>query len=165
MRLSRIFLSIAIASLIAPTVARAENKLGGHFGLVVPLATRVAGETTTVDENFVVGFPMGISIKKNDRIAFDLEFVPAVDDGRVSLTVHPGVIVTVGQGLVAGVRAAFDVDASSWGFTPLVARTLSQHEGYSVFVELDVPIRFQDVGPAGSDETLIGVAIHFGVGF
>jgi hypothetical protein len=49
--------------------------VGGHFGVVLPLVTRSAGQTTTVGDQFKIGFPMGINIKTSDNVSFDLELV------------------------------------------------------------------------------------------
>src|SRR5262245_49632318 len=39
--------------------------LGGHFGFVVPLVTVGDGEPQTEGDAFNIGFPMGITVKKN----------------------------------------------------------------------------------------------------
>ena len=150
-----------------PTPASAQNRLGGHFGLVVPLVTRANGMTTSVSDDFVTGFPMGITVRTSDRVAFDLELVPVIQNSplHVDLTVHPGVIVGVADRLSVGLRMAFDVNKPSWGFTPLLNRTLFQlTDGSSVFAELVVPIRFQE-DPSGSNFTSIGLGVHAGLGF
>ena len=62
-------------------------------------------------------------------------------------------------------RAAFDVDSSSWGFTPLVARSfpIAGHKNNKFFIEFDLPVRFQK--PAGHNITAVTFAIHFGTAF
>lgn len=139
-----------------------DKKLGGHIGFVVPLVTEVGGETITVDDDFVIGFPMGLNVKLSDRVAFDLELVPVVQDSpqEINLVVHPGAIFSVGS-FAVGVRAAFEIDSDAWGFTPLIARGWPV-KGTSInyFVELDFPIRFQT-----DDETATGVAFHSGISF
>jgi hypothetical protein len=45
-----------------------NREVGGHFGFVVPLVTRAHGETTIVADDFVVGFPAGITLKKTETI-------------------------------------------------------------------------------------------------
>jgi hypothetical protein len=109
---------------------------------------------------------MGIPVNKNDRWAFDLELVPVLDfddEGPlgVPLTVHPGVLRSLGGKWTLGLRMAFDIGGASWGFTPLLNRGLGS-SGY--FVEFVVPIRFQD-DEFGEGSTAIGFGIHLGVGF
>ena len=151
---------------VCPQSAAAQDRLGGHFGAVFPLVNHAGGETTTIADDFVIGFPMGITVKTSDKWAFDLEFVPVVqnDPLDVSLTVHPGVIRALPNGWAMGLRAAFDVNRASWGFTPLVNKALAHGHGCAWFVEGVIPIRFQ-ADPAGGNRTAIGLAIHTGVGF
>lgn len=110
------------AALGVPGRAAAQDRLGGHFGMLFPLVTHVGGETTTIGDDFVLGFPMGITVKLNDGWAFDLELVPVIQNDPLgtSLTVHPGIIHSLPNHWAAGVRMAFDVNAASWGFTPLL---------------------------------------------
>ena len=41
------------------------DRLGGHIGFVLPLVTHAGGQTTTLDENFGIGFPVGITVKSS----------------------------------------------------------------------------------------------------
>ena len=101
--------------------SKAQNTLGGHIGFVLPLVTRAGGQTTNITDNFTIGFPMGITVKGQGRMAFDMELVPFIqkDPRQITLTVHPGVVFSVGHGVGAGIRAAFDVNSSQFGFTPV----------------------------------------------
>jgi hypothetical protein len=155
-----------LALVSVPQRARAQDRLGGHFGAVFPLLNHVGGDTTTIADDFTIGFPMGITVKTSDKWAFDLELVPVIqnDPLSVSLTVHPGVIHALEDGWAVGLRMAFDVNAASWGFTPLVNKALVHGPGCTWFVEGVVPIRFQS-DPAGGNRTSIGLAVHTGVGF
>ena len=56
------------------------DRLGGHIGFVLPLVTHAGGQTTTLDENFGIGFPVGITVKSSGRTSFDLEFVPFIQN-------------------------------------------------------------------------------------
>jgi hypothetical protein len=164
-RWSGALLALALFGL-SGTPARAENQLGGHFGAVIPIVTHAHGETTDIGDDFKIGFPMGITVKKNDRWAFDLELVPVLDfdeDGPIGvpLTVHPGVLRNLGGSWTLGLRMAFDIGGASWGFTPLLNRGLG---GSGYFVEAVVPIRFQD-DEFGEGSTAVGFGVHLGVGF
>ena len=150
-----------------PAVASAQNTLGGHFGFVLPMVGLANGETTTISDDFTIGFPMGITVRTSDRIAFDLELVANIQNEplETSLTVHPGVIVGLSDRLAGGLRIAFDVNRPSWGFTPLINYSLFQlTDGSALFAELVVPIRFQE-DPAGENFTSVGLGVHIGVGF
>jgi hypothetical protein len=161
--IGKMLMSLAII-LALPSIAAAEDRLGGHFGTVFPLVSHAGGSTSTISDQFEIGFPTGISIKPGTDWTFDLELVPTITRNRsVSLTVHPGVIRKLPHSFATGVRMAFDARGSAWGFTPLVNR------GYPVgpityFVEGVVPIRFRQ-DAAGVNMTSVGFGLHFGVGF
>jgi hypothetical protein len=132
---------------------------------VFPLVTHANGDTTTIGDDFQLGFPMGVTVKKSDTFAFDLELVPGInnDPQRVSLTVHPGVLFGLGSNYTLGARLAFDVSGDAWGFTPLLNKGFP-HGDHALFVEAVAPIRFtEDI--AGKGHTAIGFGVHLGVGF
>jgi hypothetical protein len=160
----RVVLLLFVFGLALPGAARADDRLGGHYGAVFPLVTRAGGDTTTISDQFKIGFPMGITVKTADKWAFDMELVPVVTSNRfVSLTVHPGVIHGLANSFAAGLRMAFDVRESSWGFTPLLNRSFPVGS-VAYFIEGVVPIRFQQVN-AVKTQTAIGFGVHLGVGF
>jgi hypothetical protein len=167
MRVSRaVGLGLTVVMLLAvgATDAWAQDRLGGHFGVLFPLANPVQGETKSMGDDFVIGFPMGITVKTTDEIAFDLEFVPVIQNDPLgtSLTVHPGVLYSFRPSWTGGLRMAFDVNDSSWGFTPLINYSIAGGRG--LFVEGVLPIRFQ-TKESGETGTAIGFGIHIGVGF
>src|SRR2546425_914757 len=135
-----------LASSAFPTTAAAQDTLGGHFGFVLPLVTRSGGSTTTIGDQFKIGFPMGVNIKTSEKVSFDLELVPTIQRTpyNVTLTVHPGILYALPDDFTAGIRMAFDVNQSSWGFTPLLHKRFATVGSSPVFGELVVPIRFQD---------------------
>src|SRR5207244_11843308 len=74
--------------------AEAQMTIGGHVGFVLPLVTHAAGQTTTIADNFSIGFPLGVTFKGNGHMAYDLELVPGVrgTPRLTTLTVHPGLV-------------------------------------------------------------------------
>jgi hypothetical protein len=156
---------ITIGPAVSP--AAAADTLGGHVGFVLPLVAHANGQTTTITDHFSIGFPMGITVRKSDTLAFDLELVPGVDHDplHVDLTVHPGVVFGVGNGWGAGVRAAFDVNKASVGFTPILNHGLLKvGDTGTLFGELVLPVRFQQ-DARGNSFTSVGFGVHIGVGF
>ena len=159
---------VLIALMVIAPAAYAQDRIGGHIGVVFPLVTHVNGDTVTISDDFKIGFPMGITIKKTDTLAFDLEIVPVLDPHEhsaigVPLTIHPGILKGLGNGWTLGGRMAFDINGASWGFTPLL------NKGFPVgnvtyFLEAVVPIRFQD-DSVGETHTAIGLAVHAGIAF
>ena len=150
--------------------AKKGPTVGGHIGFVLPLVTHSGGQTTSLADQPAVGFPVGITVKGTGRTAFDLEFVPqynATGQRLTTLTVHPGLIYSLGHGWAAGGRVAFVVDNATWGFTPLVNKSwpIKNHGLFKAyFVEADLPVRFSR--PVGAHATdAVTFATHFGVAF
>jgi hypothetical protein len=147
--------------------------LGGHIGFVLPLVTHSGGQTiNNLADQFAVGFPVGITVKGSGRMAFDLEFVPQYNgtgQRLTTLTVHPGLIYSLGHGYAVGLRAAFVVDNPTVGFTPLVNKSWPiKHKNGGLFkayfVEADLPVRFSR--PVGAPATnAVTFAMHTGVSF
>jgi hypothetical protein len=166
MRVSRA-IGLGLAAVLVLAIgadASAQDRLGGHFGMLFPLANPVQGETISIGDDFVIGFPMGITVKTTDKIAFDLEFVPVIQNDPLgtTLTVHPGILYGFRPSWTGGLRMAFDVNDASWGFTPLINYSIAG--GHGLFVEAVVPIRFQSK-ESGDLGTAVGFGIHIGVGF
>jgi hypothetical protein len=154
-----VIVTIALAGLGASS-AEAQNRVGGHFGVLFPIVTHGNDTTVDISDDFVIGFPVGITVRKTPTFAFDLELVPVIQNEPldVSLEVHPGVLWGVAPGWNAGIRMAFGVNQASWGFTPLL------NYGDKVFGEIVLPIRFQE-DAFGDGFTSIGFGVHVGVGF
>jgi hypothetical protein len=105
----------------APAKAPKGPTLGGHIGLLFPLVTTAGGQTTTLSDQLSIGMPMGITLKGTGRMAFDLELVPQINTAaprNTTLTVHPGLLWSVGHNIAVGGRVAFVVNQPTWGFTP-----------------------------------------------
>jgi len=146
-----------------------QTRVAGHLGFVLPLVTRSDGTTTTLADGFSIGFPTGITLKGPGRLAFDMELVPSIQKSPrdVSLTVHPGFVEAVGRGFAVGMRAAFVVNSSTYGFTPLVNKSWPiEKPGLfkAYFLEADLPVRF-DRPTGGTATTPVTFTMHFGVGF
>ncbi|HWZ45467.1 MAG TPA: hypothetical protein VNW97_18475 [Candidatus Saccharimonadales bacterium] len=171
--LSMFFASLAVVMMFTFAMtpqALAQTEIGGHVGFVLPLVTRAGGDTTTIGDNFGIGFPIGVTFKGKGRMALDMEFVPSIQNEprQVSLLVHPGLIWSVGRGYSAGVRAAFDVNSSQFGFTPLLNKSwkfANQDQFFKAyFAEAVLPVRFnRPTGGIATNPVTFG--IHFGLGF
>ena len=102
-------------------------------------------------------------------VVFDLELVPEVhpNTGPTTFLVHPGVVMPLPDGWAVGVRAAFEVDQNSKGFTPLVIKgfpLLGYNVRWLVFVEGDLPVRFSQLSN-GTSATSVTFAVHTGLAF
>jgi hypothetical protein len=170
-RCAPVFVLILVLG-IASLPAQAQDGVGGHIGFVLPLVTHAQGQTTTLGDNFSIGFPMGITLKGKGKgpMVFDMEFVPSIQDSprKVSLTLHPGLVWALGHGFGAGMRLAFDVNSSQFGFTPLLNKSwpIKSEAGFfkAYFVEADLPVRFNRP-PGAPSANPVTFAMHFGLGF
>lgn len=175
------FLSITLLVLISglcgfnTNKVAAQNQIGGHFGVVQPIVTFQTDQTVTGFDPHVLGFPIGITVRKSEKFAFDAEFVPfvtfeanevALEDGttqrkdKVTLLVHPGFLWGLGRKFTFGTRLAYELgDEGRYGFTPLLNKGFAINNT-PVFVELVAPVRM------GSDkEADVSLGLHVGFGF
>jgi len=168
-RIGRFAAILMFVCIVAPA-GRAQDNIGGHIGFVVPWVTHSGGQTTSIADNFSIGFPIGITFKGKGRMNLDLEMVPSVSGHprEVNLTVDPGLVWSLDHGVGVGLRAAFDVNSSQFGFIPLVNKSWkfkNQNGFFKVyFVEADLPVKFSR--PTGGRATnSVTFATHFGLGF
>jgi len=171
-------LAVAVLLVSRAPMAQAETTIGGHIGFVLPLVTRAGSTTTNIADHFSIGFPLGVTFKGNGRMAYDLELVPGVQGNPIiviggnsrawqtNLTVHPGFVWDVGHSFGVGLRGAFDINSSQWGFTPLVNHSWPIQDSFfkAYFVEAVLPVRFNRpiIGPVTTPVTF---GLHFGLGF
>ena len=112
--------------------------------------------------------PVGITLHGQGKMAFDMEFVPLIQNSprQVSLTLHPGILYGLSHGWTLGMRAAFVTSSSEFGFTPLVNKGWpiegSLFKAY--FIEFDLPVRFNQP-PGMPSSSPVTFALHFGLGF
>jgi hypothetical protein len=167
-----VVLAATQASKMSLAQAQEDLTVGGHIGFVLPLVTRSGGQTiNNLADQFSIGFPLGITVKGSGRMAFDFEVDPFINTAAprlTTLTVHPGLVWSLGHGWGVGARLAFDVNSASWGFTPLVNHSwpLKSNHGFfkTYFIEGDLPVRFnRPVGGPATDP--VQLAVHFGLGF
>ena len=153
--------------------ADAQDLLSGHIGVATPIVTYTASNgtsnTTTIGNNFNILFPFGIGVQpQSSPVVFDFEFDPTINPSTRTdtLTVQPGVILPLQYGWAVGMRAAFDINQNSVGFTPLVNKKFPFFPGsrFSWFLEGDVPVRFLRL-PNGADATSVGFILHTGLAF
>lgn len=162
--------AVAIVMFLGSSPAHAQITVGGHVGFVIPWVTHGGGQTTTIGDNFQIGFPLGVSFHGQGRMTLDLEMVPSIsDDPRtVSLTVDPGLVWSISHGWAAGGRVAFDVNSSQFGFIPLLNKSwkFKNDKGFfkAYFIEADLPVKFNRP-PGGPATNSVTFATHFGLGF
>lgn len=166
----RTFAAGTLFLLILTPFAKAQDNIGGHIGFVIPWVTHADGQTTSVFDNYAVGFPIGVTFKGTSHLNIDFEMIPSISQRpkEVTLTVDPGVVWSISHGYSVGLRAAFDVNSSTVGFIPLLNKSwkFKEQKGFfkAYFVEADLPVKFSR--PTGGPATnAVTFATHFGLGF
>ena len=125
-------------------------RVGGHFGLALPIVAFDNDGTTVLGRDFAqVGVTPGITIKIAERWAVDLEFIGF---GRWDLTtparshtvfvVDPGVVYNFGP-VAGGLRLATQIGEGvplNFGLVPIVVVPFKISSKLSYFLELDLPV-------------------------
>ena len=161
--------TVLLISFFATPNALAQNRIGGHLGVVQPLITVTEDRVTNFihsDMDYSLGFPMGITVRKSEKFAFDLEFVPVItflsdaetSQEKINFLIHPGLLWGVNDRITVGNRFAFELGENGrYGITPLLNIGGVFNNG---FVEFVFPIR------VGSDQGLaLTAGVHWGIGF
>jgi len=140
-------------------------KITGYFGILHPIVT-VSKDETNVNfrDYYIVGFPTGINIWKNEKIGFSFEIVPSIKDDQgtdkvTSILFHPGILVALGNGYTFAGRAAFE-SSGRYGVTPVLNKTIIKSKNCSYFAAVPLPLRFGNDHPA-----TFTVGFQFGIAF
>ena len=149
------------------SVSAQENypKIAGYVGIVHPIATFTsAGTDFNFDGHYVVGMPLGINLWKSKSIGFSFEVVPYVraENGTSkmsNLLIHPGVLVSLGNGYTFAGRLAFET-SGRYGLTPVLNKVIIRNKSSSFFAAVPVPFRFGNDRPFSAT-----VAFQFGLAF
>ncbi len=154
----------------AKSAKQAEPKpprFGGHVGIVIPIVTRGDNKTTTIGDDFIIGFPFALTVRTDSPVAFDFEFIPIINtpsNQDFRFLVHPGIVYSFKKHYAAGVRAAYEFGTGSYGFTPIVNRSFKLKGKTNYFIEADFPVR-RERRPDHSRFASIGFAVHSGINF
>ncbi len=142
-------------------------RFGGHVGVVIPIVTRGNGITTTIADDFVIGFPFALVLKTDSPVAFDFEFVPIINtpsNQNFRFLIHPGIVYAFNKKYLVGVRGAYEIGTGNYGFTPIAQRSFKLTKKTRYFIEADFPVR-RERRPDRSRFASIQFAIHTGISF
>lgn len=128
-------------------------RVGGHFGLALPIAAFDNDGTSAIGRDFVqVGVTPGITVKLTDCWAIDFEFIafsrwdlnrPGVPDKSHTIFVaDPGVVYNFGP-VAAGLRLAVQIGEGvplNFGVVPIAVVPFKISRRVSYFLELDLPV-------------------------
>ncbi len=142
-------------------------RFGGHVGIVIPIVTRGNGRTTTIADDFIIGFPVALVVKTDSPMAFDFEFVPTINtpsNQDFRFLIHPGVVYAFKKNYLVGLRGAYEIGTGNYGFTPIAQRNFKLTKKTKYFIEADFPIRWER-RPDRSRFASAQFAIHSGISF
>lgn len=142
-------------------------RFGGHVGVVIPIVSRGNGITTTIADDFIIGFPFALTVKTKSPAAFDFEFIPIFNtdsNQTFRFLIHPGIVYSIKKKYAVGVRAAYEFGTGSYGFTPIVNRSFKLTKKTNYFIEADFPVRWER-RPNRTRFASIQFAIHSGISF
>ncbi len=154
----------ALAAESAPPAPKKDYpRVGGHVGLAVPLVT-IADPVTAIGADFTkIGLAPGVTVHLNERWSIDFEMVAYSDfwgSAAVStLVIDPGVVYHFDWASV-GLRTAVHVgQTQNWGFIPIILKGFPIGDGTTkFFVELDLPLFFNEAGAALTVQPQAGIA-------
>lgn len=177
--------SMGLLAALAPAAAHADGTsphpgVGGHIGVAtsfVQFSSSDAG-TTTIGDQFSLGFPIGVGFPLTEKLAIDFETIvgnPISSRGPVGFTVDPGFVYNTGQ-FVLGLRLGFDIGHdTNFKLIPLIHKAVADlGAGSNFFVEAAFPITFNfhpeiavPGGPVidGQSDVSLDLVLHVGVGF
>lgn len=140
-------------------------KIMGYISVVHPIITfDKNGNTLNFDDGYIVGFPTGINILKNEKFGYSLEVVPFINayngNDRVNnVLFHPGLLFRYPKNWTLYTRMAFET-SGRYGVTPSLSKIVYKAKSTNLFVSMPLPLRFGNQKPAS-----IGVALQMGLTF
>lgn len=154
----------AVAEQSAPSAPAKEfPRVGGHVGLAIPLVT-IADPVTAIGADYtLIGLAPGVTVHLSKRWSVDFEMVAYSNfwgsAAESSLVIDPGLVYHFDWASV-GLRTAVHVGKTqNWGFIPIIVKGFPIGDGTTkVFVELDLPLFFNEAGAALTVQPQAGIA-------
>jgi hypothetical protein len=133
--------------------APAWPRIGGHFGLALPVAAFDNDGAHGIGQSFVqVGVTPGITVKLTPHWAVDFEFIGfsrwdlnppgTANKSHTIFVVDPGVVYNFGP-VAGGLRLATQIGEGvplNFGIVPIVVVPFKVTRRLSYFLELDLPV-------------------------
>ncbi|MGX7668443.1 hypothetical protein [Flavobacterium pedocola] len=157
--------SVSIGYAQKDSVAVNFPQIKGYFSAVHPIVTIDKQHTKfNFTEDYVVGFPTGINIIKNEYFGYSFEVVPFIkaENGKDKVSnvlFHPGLLFRYKHGFTFITRLAFET-AGRYGFTVVFNKVVVKSKNVNYFIATPIPIRFGNEKPVS-----IGAGLQFGATF
>ncbi|MEA5259375.1 hypothetical protein VB264_16370 [Arcicella aquatica] len=155
----------AIYPLKAQEIASEYPKVVGYMSIVHPMVTAYQNETVyNFNNDYTVGFPVGINILKSDRIGFSFEITPFVkvangNSAVSNMLFHPGIILRYPKGFSINNRLAFET-SGRFGYTAVFSKVIVRTKMNNFFVAMPLPLRF-----GNNKSASIGIGLQMGITF
>ena len=165
----RLFVCLSITVLFFQTNAQQTKneypRTVAYMSIVHPIVTAYSNETVYNFENdYTVGFPVGINLLKSDKIGFSFEITPFVKTANGTSSVsnflfHPGLILRYPKGFSINNRMAFET-SGRFGYTAVFSKVIAKTKMNNFFVAMPLPLRFGNNKPMS-----VGMVIQVGLTF
>lgn len=140
-------------------------KVTGYISVVHPIVAVYENETTyNFNNDYTVGFPVGVNILKSDKLGFSFEITPFIKsvNGNASVSnmlFHPGIILRFPKGFSINNRMAFET-SGRFGYTAVFSKIIARTPMHNFFVAMPIPFRF------GVTKTFsVGAGLQVGITF
>ena len=152
-----LFLGIAYSS-------KAQN-INIHFGAL----SYVGGiGQNGISSTTLLGFPVGLSVQKSEKLAFDMEIIPVFRQQKLDMFLfQSGVLYSLSPNYAMGGKLAFE-STGFYGFTPSIRRNFGLAKQH-FFVEMLFPTRFGTTANSSDSEQVkwqyTALAFQLGINF
>ena len=137
-------------------------KLQGYVAIFHP----IDGYNTPQNfkDSYVVGFPIGINVFKNEKIAYSFELFPFIQADKSTskmskIVFHPGVVIKLKKGFSCAGRLAFE-STGRYGLTQVLTKAIIKTKTGALGASLVIAERFGNDMPT-SVSYGIGIGISF----
>lgn len=163
--ISVISFKISSPQTISNTTNVVYPKVTGYMSFVLPLFKINKDETTNdfedFNNNFAIGFPVGINVLYSEKFGFSFEISPTIKAGNgttktSNITFSPGPMFRFKRGFTFIPRLSFET-SGRYGFTPVFNQVILRTNPLNYFISLSLPTRF-------GNKELPSIGLNFQVG-
>lgn len=137
-------------------------KVQGYFAVFHPIVGH--NTPTNFKDSYVVGFPIGITVFKKEKIGYIFELFPFIQADSTGsklskIVFHPGIVFPLKHGFAFSVRAAFE-STGRYGMTQVFNKAIIKTKSGAFGASLVIAERFGNSLP-----TSVSLGIGIGLSF
>lgn len=163
---------IILISLFALTTSLAQTKnetqvkessLSVYVGTAIPIASVDKNEVSTnFEDNTTLAFPIGLNIKKSEKLSYSFELAPVIQwtkngSSVTSLSFLPGVLLH-NKKFTYGIRGAFET-SGRYGMSFSALTPIIKKEHINIVLGLPLDLRFGNNLPTNLGTGILLVAV------